>query len=465
MMRKIAVILLCIVIIAPQAYFLTYHRTKYIYNLAKYDCTKIISVYQMVGIDLKSFSNTLHTDLHFIDQPLYMAVFYNDIPAIHNLLQIGMHNLPHNPVTKTGINDIIFSKIFEGKITKQHAFSLPHIGKQLEILYKKHTDTTILNKITHQTLPPVKINLSGEYEFLDGYNASTILYKDTELTISRYTKTLASNALLNLNDHLAYQYNLYHEKLLPTLNKEIENTPHDPRIFIWKNKLYMLFNTELPTVSKLRRNLMDVRVTREMRLSTLEFDNNKSLKVARTVTLSMPNQIPIEKNWAPLVYNNKLYLIYSLYPELIVLEPNLKTGKCKEIQRSPSNLTVNPNNLRGGTNYIPINERQFISFAHHAVLFAPAVIKNIQRRSYYMTPVILTVDDNEQFQLTHISDTPILSNVIPRNHDYYAQVIFPSGLYEKNGEYKVSVGVNDQENYLLSIDKEKLLRDVLHLQQ
>ncbi len=54
------------------------------------------------------------------------------------------------------------------------------------------------------------------------------------------------------------------------------------------------------------------------------------LKTGQVIPLNSPNPKRAEKNWLPFVHNDRIQMIYS-YDPTIILEPDLDTGKCEKV--------------------------------------------------------------------------------------------------------------------------------------
>lgn len=70
-----------------------------------------------------------------------------------------------------------------------------------------------------------------------------------------------------------------------------------------------------------------------------------------------------QKNWSPFEHQGALHVVYSWRP-LVVLRCNSTTGKCARTEdvEYPSDMSLN--DLRGGTQLVPTDEGQWLSFLH-----------------------------------------------------------------------------------------------------
>lgn len=117
------------------------------------------------------------------------------------------------------------------------------------------------------------------------------------------------------------------------------------------------------------------------------FDDAES-RVDALVPLSYTRSRMQEKNWTPFVHENRLFLIYSHDP-LVILEPNLATGICREIHRATPELNLA--RYRGSSAVVPYGDRHL--FTVHEV---PVVHGS---RAYLHR----FVEMDRQFQITRVS--------------------------------------------------------------
>lgn len=114
------------------------------------------------------------------------------------------------------------------------------------------------------------------------------------------------------------------------------------------------------------------------------------------VVLNGFNDDICQKNWSPFINKNTntLQIIYSFSP-LIVLQPDIITGKCEVLHTIHNNL---PHSLKGGSNGVYINN--FLYFVIHEVVYEAG-------RQYYHRLVKL----NDSFNIIAVSKPFIFERV------------------------------------------------------
>lgn len=441
-----------------QFFGLTLYRDQYIYKLAKAEHKWLISLYHKAGIDLDRFER--HGKIQ--TNALLRALQEHDLSTVRTLLSAGCDGTIVNPQTNVSALGFIVADILIGNIKFEEAISLPQIGEQIKQEHEQVTATDGLVKVDHLTLPPVIINPALQQNCSDGFNAAVIPYKDQYLAAYRFNCYLTGYvvrsdylgiSLLDANFHPSAGLSILSDQLR---GMDKKNRPWDPRLFVYKDQLYMLFDMD----TNLRENADHAlhKQSRTMYLAELNLTSEGKFIIKRYMRLFSPyHENAIEKNWSPLIHDGKLYLVYSLYPDLIVLEPNLDTGECVEISKTKNELyKPGYGNLRGGTPFINTGvKNQYFALPH--ITMNMSLIPN--HRAYFITPILIEYQDGK-FIVKAMSTTPMFSSVIPQQHDAHTAVIFSTTIFEEKGEYKVTIGVNDQDTYLLSLNKQKLL-DIL----
>jgi tetratricopeptide (TPR) repeat protein len=139
-----------------------------------------------------------------------------------------------------------------------------------------------------------------------------------------------------------------------------------------------------------------------------------------------------QKNWSPFIYDNKLLLLYSFDP-LVILEPDFETGECNVFKNE--NQKYNYSILRGGSQGFYINDDLY--FIAHEVIFDNG-------RIYFHRFVKMTKD----------------LNIEKVSYPFYFKdwgIEYVAGAtYDKdNKKIIVSWGSNDKNAHLTSIDVNK----------
>jgi glycosyltransferase involved in cell wall biosynthesis len=246
------------------------------------------------------------------------------------------------------------------------------------------------------------------------------VYKDNELVNTNYENPvetvnlvcslkdnydiLKSNVLRCKSDLMKYEFSV----------KGIE----DIRIFNFQNSIYFVGNCREVTEDR----------SPKMVLGKM----TKNFEAEKFVVLNGYEDHKCQKNWAPFIYKEKLLLVYS-YSPLVILSPDLTTGKCTIFKHKEMPLCYD--NFRGGSPGMFINGEWY--FIIHEVVFENG-------RIYYHRIVKLN------------SDLEIEKTSAPFNFNKIG-VEYCTGLAydKKHNKVLVSWGQDDKEAHLGSIDLEK----------
>jgi hypothetical protein len=224
----------------------------------------------------------------------------------------------------------------------------------------------------------------------------------------------------------------------------------DPRLFLYHNEIYMLFNIRNPRVTG----------GRLMCLSRYDRFHPVQLRIEnRTLCY-------IEKNWSPLIKNDQLYLIYT-YEPLVVLKYDFnEKGVCQVIYDqtlltptpAPTPASMSPfSHLRGGSNLLPFNEDRdlYIGLCHSRIETDQINIGGYVY-CYYLPHLVLI--DTRDWKLLYVSPILIFNrNDQPVIHESpWMCTVTPTSLNFDpcNGDYLLTINVNETITYKYSIKPE-----------
>ena len=212
--------------------------------------------------------------------------------------------------------------------------------------------------------------------------------------------------------------------------------PSDPRIFSFKNRLYLTFDMLNGWNDYHHFYMWDY--TEERLIKFRIFENGKELPLQDW-----------EKNWSPLVLDGELYFIYGLDP-LVVLKCNT-SGLCDVVYRQK----VDPNRrihhyLRGGTPYVVYKFPYFITFAHSHTHC------DGDKRMYRAHFVVLSVEPT--FRIVYVSDSlqfhpkVMGRRALPFFFPCFDSYVFPVSI-NLRGQDIVDFGahLNDNESIVLRV--------------
>jgi tetratricopeptide (TPR) repeat protein len=256
-------------------------------------------------------------------------------------------------------------------------------------------------------------------------NLSYKVYKNGNLVIPNIenpVKTASFISLLDDNFNIISTEELFYE------NNEILKYPfsvkgiEDIRIFEYKNNIHFIGNSREITQNNIPR----------MILGTYSFQKKKIEKIN---LLYNYEDNKCQKNWTPFIHNDKLLLVYSFSPFLI-LEPNLETGECNVYKNLPQKY--NYIDFRGSSQGFYI-DRQLYFIIHEVI--------HDNGRIYFHRFVKV----NQNLEIENVSYPFFFKNW---GIEYVTGATYDS----KNEQLLISWGSNDKLANLSSIKKKDLER-------
>jgi hypothetical protein len=149
----------------------------------------------------------------------------------------------------------------------------------------------------------------------------------------------------------------------------------DPRLVRWRDTWWFAANSRV----------IDPRGNPSALLGRLD---DEATEVNQLTPLTYADGREVEKNWLPFVHNDRLLLLYASDPT-IVLEPDLDSGRCREVHFEEPAL--NFDRYRGSAPLIPYGERYLYTIHETSYL---------DNRRIYLHRF---VEMDRQFRITRVS--------------------------------------------------------------
>jgi tetratricopeptide (TPR) repeat protein len=174
---------------------------------------------------------------------------------------------------------------------------------------------------------------------VDINNENPVVTKNIICGLNKSKCELQDLRMLNFDDFDLFKFNF--------TVKGIE----DIRLLSYNNDIYFVGNSREVTNNNSPKMLLGKYSTKEN-------------KVENLVVLHNYEDNQCQKNWSPFVHDGKILLFYSFSP-LVILEPNLETGKCTLYKKGTMDL--NYEFLRGGSQGFYIKGK--LHFITHEVIY------------------------------------------------------------------------------------------------
>ena len=242
--------------------------------------------------------------------------------------------------------------------------------------------------------------------------------------------------------------------------KEASDGPEDPRLFYYKDDIFILVN-ELDNDNR-----------RLMYLAVIDVDT-LNYKIPKTLVCESQST-NFEKNWGPFTYKNKLHMLYDINPLKIFevdghynckMVTNKSDKKISEMVKSFGDLHFH---MRNSSNLINFG-KEYLGIGH-AVLdykystdinkfLIPALAESdysgtdkdyFNRFFKYYLGFFYTLDMNKQ-EITKIS--PFFQ--LPSKESKQELIFFPTTFYEdKNNFLNISYSLGDNRSYVCKLHRE-----------
>ncbi len=235
----------------------------------------------------------------------------------------------------------------------------------------------------------------------------------------------------------------------------IPSQAEDARVFWYRGDLYVIYNDNpnvLNTRAVDRRDIYVARLAYCFDGARAYFSVDKPLKLVHPL---MYEKRLWEKNWVPIVWNETLFLGYSINPHEI-LSVDLESGICLPVYKTPFTKEWRWGALRGGTPS-EIVDGEYLAFFHSGKpLHSEASVDGKPLWHYVMGAYTFSAEP--PFNITKISPLPINDKSFYTKSDREKRVIYPGGYVIKGDNIYVTYGKDDAEIWIAVINKNKLYK-------
>lgn len=229
------------------------------------------------------------------------------------------------------------------------------------------------------------------------------------------------------------------------VHKKSKIREQDPRLITINDRIYMVYNNF--QVGRM--------VVAELHFDGANFGLDNPICLMHFEGASSDR---IEKNWVPFEYDKKLLLTYSISPHKIFSIGSEIDG-CTTYACTQSNIQWPWGEIRGGTPALLVDGK-YLSFFHSSKWYRDGDSK---KRFYFIGAY--RFDAQPPFAITHVSSQPIMGKDFYKGKEYKLwddlRVVFPMG-FVCDGDYIwLSYGKQDNECWIVKIDKNKLIKSLL----
>ncbi|MDC0231387.1 hypothetical protein OAK19_05425 [Aureispira] len=290
--------------------------------------------------------------------------------------------------------------------------------------------------------PSIDINANNDFIVIARITGSTFSKCDQNSTviddneISNYFD-LFQNKKNSASGLILYNINTLEYKLINPFYTEdnVSNFIHqgyeDPRIFTYNSELWIITYFRGVLDNKFQHKIIIFPIANPENYIFLNYDKQRNNKNFLNII-----SFGSEKNWMPFEWNNNLYIVYSIFPH-IILQVDMKTGNCIEIAKTFYNK---PNFIfKGGIGngappklFFHKNISYFLGIGHNKNSYKGDFYSNIRKNFFYI------FEAKSPFQIVKVSNEfNIYQDFVP--------IEYASGLIidEEHNHLYISLGIND----------------------
>jgi predicted GH43/DUF377 family glycosyl hydrolase len=159
-----------------------------------------------------------------------------------------------------------------------------------------------------------------------------------------------------------------------------------------------------------------------------------------------------EKNWMPFSENGRLYFIYLMEPEHVVLESNLETGQLQICSRTENPFKKEVNAPRGSSPAVFDEELGQWITCYHYVFPTTRKITGKQVDAYFFGAY--TFSKEAPYTILRRTPGPLMGDGLYNN---FHKIIFPTSLVRDGEDYLIFYGDDDVKNKVARISRKELI--------
>ena len=261
----------------------------------------------------------------------------------------------------------------------------------------------------------------------------------------------------NLLKNKELEFKDFKNKIIPH-GKQLLDGPEDPRLFYYKNDIYILVNN----LTKDKKRHMFVS---KIDINNLNYDINKT-DLCKSLSTNF------EKNWGSFIYKNKLHMLYDINPlKIFEVDDNFKCKMIcnvndiilKKFNESYPDLNFH---IRNSTNLINLDSNKYLGMGHGVLDYEnnidinkylipsfekskySSIDKEYFKKFYKLYTGFFFILDMNKKEITEIS--PFFQ--LPNYESKQELIFFPTCIYLDNEKYvNISYNVGDNRSYFLRL--------------
>ncbi len=272
------------------------------------------------------------------------------------------------------------------------------------------------------------------------YNPSLIPYKEGYLLSFRVRKKFPESGketkprtdasfigVVELDKNFAILKNTVQLLDVTSYSSQVSSTAEDARLLNAGGRIYLFFND---------LNLTEKPGSYALYFGELVKEGPKFVLKRTAKHLNYSKSISVEKNWSPFIAGDKIYVIYSDLPR-VVLEVDPNTGDCSEVTNpTSSDWKWDWGIVRGGTPAYLVDDK-YITFFHSVMPAKSTNGKSKYALNYVMAAYLFEKDP--PFAIRAVTPAP-LGELRDYTENNPRKVVFPGGVVVEDNRIHVAWG-------------------------
>ncbi|HSX38673.1 MAG TPA: hypothetical protein VLE95_07580, partial [Chlamydiales bacterium] len=244
------------------------------------------------------------------------------------------------------------------------------------------------------------------------------------------------------------------ELLSNSLNSPcVKSQAEDARVFSFQDRLYLIYNDNVEVSRPWYRDRRDMYLA-ELKIEKGRFLLSTPLKLRHDQKYAFAFW---QKNWTPFVYENCLFLSYSIQPHEILF-PDLDDGSCFPCYETKTAADWSLGIIRGSSP-AQLVDGEYLAFFHSGHQLTTSISPEHPMWHYFMGAY--TFSKKPPFHITKISKKPIVGDGFYSSCGQEKKVILPGGFVVAGSRIIVAFGKDDEEIWIAELDKQKLIDSLI----
>lgn len=247
----------------------------------------------------------------------------------------------------------------------------------------------------------------------------------------------------------------------------------DARLFTYKQKMFLIYNDNVDEIFYDQGKRRDLFIAELLSQEPSDVINDgifwghlkkERFKLGPPLRLRCDEKYALahqQKNWIPFEWQNSLFFTYSIHPHEI-LGTDLRNGACYSLYKTNTLFNWPYGTLRGSSD-AQLVDGEYLAFFHSGARMKSPASPALKLWHYFMGAY--TFSPNPPFEITKMTQKPIMSDDFYTLSHCEKRVVFPGGFVVDGPRIYLAYGKDDCEIWIATLDKEALKKHLIPVQQ